>query len=113
MTKQEEIDLPDSCWNRAKQGELMFVLLERDKAAPETIRQWARVRVATGMNSSIDLKIDEALEIAKKMEERQQGPTTAEKLAAMPKHRKEEFCKYLMAGNFGLMNRLMSDEKVK
>jgi hypothetical protein len=69
MKKSEEMSAPFSCWNRARVTEMLFVLLERDKAAPATIRYWAKKRVSLGKNLPTDRQITEALECADYMEE--------------------------------------------
>lgn len=37
MTKTEELNDPNSCFNKARPDELMFVILARDVAAPKAI----------------------------------------------------------------------------
>jgi len=68
-TKQEEIDNPDSCWNKAEPDEMIFVILARDKAAPATLRKWADERLAEGLNGPMDQKIINARAAAATMEE--------------------------------------------
>ncbi len=60
IKSQEQTDL-NSCWNKAKPGERVFVLLERDEAAPAAIRAWAMKRIELGLNLSTDPKIVKAL----------------------------------------------------
>ena len=67
MTKQENIENPDSCWNKADLDELLFVILERDPAAPATVRFWCDERIRQGLNHETDAKIQNAREIASKM----------------------------------------------
>lgn len=67
MRKREERDNPESCFNRAKDDELVFVLLERDHAAPAAIRAWCHERIMRGMNKPEDAKITEALRVADMM----------------------------------------------
>lgn len=67
MTKLEELSNPDSCFNRARYPELIFVLLERDAAAPVAIRAWAEERVRLGKNKPEDRQIREAYECAARM----------------------------------------------
>ena len=43
-----------SCWNRAENNEMVFVLLGRDVAAPEAIRAWIRERIKLGKNKPDD-----------------------------------------------------------
>ena len=68
MTKSDEIEFPDSCWNRARDDELVFVLLGRDAAAPETIRFWARLRKKLGLNTDYSDQIMSARALALLME---------------------------------------------
>lgn len=44
MTKAEMLADPNSCWNRAKDDEPVFVLLGRDPEAPGTVDYWSRKR---------------------------------------------------------------------
>ena len=71
MKKNEEILNGNSCLNRAFPEEMLFILLGRDKAAPNTIRFWAKERVRLGKNRQSDRQIIEALFCAQKMEESQ------------------------------------------
>lgn len=64
MLKQEEIDKENSCWNKAKPDELVFILLGRDPAAATTVREWCVERKFLGLNQSTDPKIIEALQWA-------------------------------------------------
>ena len=64
----DEIDNPKSCWNKAGIDERLFILLRRDKVAPEVIRYWAYLRVVKGMNKTQDPQIQEALQCAELME---------------------------------------------
>lgn len=68
MLKHEELRNPNSCLSRAKPDEMVFVLLARDAAAPDTIRQWVYERIRTGKNKETDPQIQEALACAKTME---------------------------------------------
>lgn len=70
MTKQEEFSNQNSCFNRARQEELMFILLERDIATPDTIRYWAQLRVKSGKNTLKSAQIQEALTLADRIEQR-------------------------------------------
>jgi hypothetical protein len=78
MRRHEEIMDPDSCFNKALPDELMFVLLERDEAAPYAVEEWARKRIELGLNSPDDLKILSALQWAKTVKERQVCLTQSE-----------------------------------
>lgn len=68
LKHQEEAD-PKSCWNKARYGERIFVILERDKAAPATIRAWAAERIRLGLNDEDDPQILSALQDAQWIEE--------------------------------------------
>lgn len=69
MKKFAEIHDPDSCLNKAKDDELIFVLRAHDPSAPDTIRGWAANRISLGKNTISDPQIVEALACADKMEE--------------------------------------------
>jgi hypothetical protein len=68
MQKYRELSDLNSCLNRAKADEWVFVLLGRDVAAPHTIRAWAAERIRLGKNSVEDAQIQEALYCAGAME---------------------------------------------
>lgn len=68
MIKVQELTDPTSCINKARDNELLFVLLARDKAAPAAIRAWIDERVRLGMNKSSDAQICEAQLCALRME---------------------------------------------
>jgi len=54
--------------NKALDGEMVFVLLARDVAAPVAIRAWIEERIRTGENEPIDPQILDAEYCAKTME---------------------------------------------
>jgi len=60
MIKSEELNNPQSCMNRAREDELTFVLLGRDRAAPAAIRAWCAERVRLGKNALNDEQMVEA-----------------------------------------------------
>lgn len=64
MVKSRELADPNSCLNRAKDEEQLFVLLGRDRAAPFAIRSWCQLRIALGLNGRADPQIVEALATA-------------------------------------------------
>lgn len=68
MFKYGEIGDATSCFNKAKITEMIFVLLERDKAAPAAIRAWIDERIRIGKNSSDDPQIQEARKVIEYME---------------------------------------------
>lgn len=61
MIKSREISDPNSCLNRAKDDEFVFVLLEHDAAFSHAIREWAKKRIEIGKNKPEDPQIIEAL----------------------------------------------------
>lgn len=68
MRKRDELTSPKSCLNKAKDDELIFVLLARDVAAPSVIRKWVVERMRLGKNHASDPQIVEALASADAME---------------------------------------------
>jgi len=68
MRKQDEIEDPGSCFNKALENEMLFVLLGRDKTAPNAIRFWCNERISAGKNKITDRQIEEALKCADAME---------------------------------------------
>jgi hypothetical protein len=68
MLKRDEIDHTESCLNKARTDERLFVLLARDPAAPVAIRAWIAERIRLGKNTTSDEQIREAFECASLME---------------------------------------------
>lgn len=68
MRKLEELTNPESCLARAADGEMLFVLLERDAAAPATIRFWIEERIRLGRNGPIDRQMIDAEGVAQTIE---------------------------------------------
>jgi hypothetical protein len=68
MRKHDEIDHPESCFNKARVEERLFVLLARDPAAPVAIRAWIAERIRLGRNAPGDEQIRDAFETASLME---------------------------------------------
>jgi hypothetical protein len=60
VRKRDELADPKSCLNKARDDERLFVLLERDEAAPNTVRYWISERIRLGLNRPGDPKIVEA-----------------------------------------------------
>jgi hypothetical protein len=60
MRKRDELNDPRSCLSRARADEMLFVLLERDLAAPAAIREWIEERIRLGKNQREDAQITEA-----------------------------------------------------
>lgn len=68
MRKSDELNDTESCFNKANDGERLFVLLARDPAAPVAIRAWIAERIRLGKNAPDDAQILEAIECASLME---------------------------------------------
>lgn len=68
MRKIDELRRPDSCINKSRNDEMVFVLTGRDAAAPHAIRAWVDERLRLGKNAPGDPQIVEALECAAIME---------------------------------------------
>lgn len=73
MTKAENLADPNSCWNKARDDEHVFVLLERDAATPGTIRDWVRRRWDLRKNEPGDRQTTTALYEADEIEAKQHG----------------------------------------
>jgi hypothetical protein len=71
VIKKDELENPKSCWNKAEDTEIVFVLLERDVAAPAAIREWVRERIRLNKNKIDDPQIREALSAADMIERSQ------------------------------------------
>jgi hypothetical protein len=68
MRKRDELTTPDSCLARARDDEMVFVLLGRDEDAPDTIRDWIARRIRRGKNQPGDPQMAEAERCARIME---------------------------------------------
>jgi hypothetical protein len=68
MIKRDEIEHTESCFNKARDDERLFVLLSRDPAAPVAIRAWVAERIRLEKNTLTDDQIIEALDCACRME---------------------------------------------
>jgi hypothetical protein len=73
MRRIDEIVQPDSCINKARNNEMVFVLIGRDAAAPEAIRAWVKARIKLKKNTKDDYQIKEALACAEIMEKERNG----------------------------------------
>ena len=69
MIKSLECASPNSCWNKAKEDELIFVLLGRDIASSAAIMTWCQERIRLGKNKPGDSQITEAINCAHQMVE--------------------------------------------
>lgn len=70
MLKCDEASNPNSCWNKAKDDEMIFVLLGRDVASPAAILAWIHERIRHHKNKPEDEQIMEASKCAFKMMEK-------------------------------------------
>lgn len=68
MTKRENIDNPNSCWNKAADDATVFVLKDTDPVFTETVRFWAAKRVEYGIDPPDSPKIRDAVEMADEVE---------------------------------------------
>jgi len=68
MIKRDELEDAQSCFNKASDGERLFVLLARDPSAPVAIRAWIADRIRLGKNAPDDDQIREANECATLMD---------------------------------------------
>lgn len=57
MLKKDELADPTSCFNKATDNEIVFVLLERDEAMATTIEFWANERIRLGIDREDSPKI--------------------------------------------------------
>ncbi len=70
MKKRDEITNPLSCLNKARDHEMLFVLLARDAAAPATVRFWIAERIRLRLNTEGEAQIQEAFDCAIKLAEK-------------------------------------------
>lgn len=68
MRKRDELTSPNSCLARARDDEMVFVLLGRDEDAPDTIRDWIARRIRRGKNQPGDAQMVDAERCARIME---------------------------------------------
>lgn len=69
MIKILELSDPKSCMSRARDYEMTFVLLARDRVGALTVRIWCLLRVLFRKNRWADPQIREALHCARRMDE--------------------------------------------
>ncbi len=62
MLKRDELEIATSCFNKARDNELIFVLLGRDVAAPAAIAEWIKTRILLKKNVVGDRQLSEAAE---------------------------------------------------
>jgi hypothetical protein len=78
MRKRDELTEPSACMARARDDEMVFVLLGRDAAAPAAIRAWIRERIRLGRNAPDDWQLIEAERCARTMEAELLTPSPAD-----------------------------------
>lgn len=61
MTRSENMADKNSCLNRAREDEQIFVLLGRDKSAPAAVLAWCKHRIESGKSLPESKEIVEAL----------------------------------------------------
>lgn len=69
MTKIDEVSSFESCLNKAKDNEMLFVLRAHDITAPIVIRHWVDERIRLGKNKVGDPELVDALKCAAIMED--------------------------------------------
>lgn len=103
MRKREELTNPASCMSRAREGEMTFVLLGRDEAAPDAIRYWAERRVDLGKNQVGDAQLAEAEACARTMEAERGGNPSAETRVNEPTQGDRYRAELLLADRVGTL----------
>lgn len=79
MIKCRELADPKSCLSKARDDQMIFVLIETDEDAPGAIRDWIARRIRSGKNKPGDAKLIEAEACATAMERRRAaGQPTAD-----------------------------------
>lgn len=106
MIKRDEATLPNTCWNKARADERVFVLLARDAAAPETLRFWASKRMELGKNQREDPQIVEALADADRMEDEASRINYRPHGGGMAGHDEPQLAVYRYTEDFGRMGHL-------
>jgi hypothetical protein len=66
--KHEELIDPNSCLNKARDDEMLFILCGDDRSAPSTVMDWIRHRVEFGQNAPTDGKLQCAGSVAEIMD---------------------------------------------
>lgn len=77
MRKFQELNNANSCLNKAKPNELIFILRGHDLASPFAIEQWCAERIRLGKNKEDDDQIIEARLVAESMREERKGARIA------------------------------------
>jgi hypothetical protein len=106
MIKRDEAKDRNSCWNKARTDERVFVLLARDAAAPETVRFWASRRMELGKNQREDPQIVEALDCADRMEDEARRINYRPHGGGMGGHDEPQLAVYRYSEDFGRMGDL-------
>jgi hypothetical protein len=88
MRKRDELVDPQSCLNRAKPDEWLFVLLGRDEDAPATVLDWIERRLRRGKNAPDDPQIVEARKWVETVQTEQREPRKPDLSTECPGHRR-------------------------
>ncbi len=70
--KKHEINNSQSCFRKASDDEMIFVIRSKDKAAKATVEFWIAERIRLGLNSADDPKLQEARDCAQIMADEQE-----------------------------------------
>jgi hypothetical protein len=92
VIKRDELANPNSCLNRAKDDEYVFVLKGTDITTPGTIRDWVKRRIQAGKNRPDDAQIVNALVDARAIEERQHKDHIKREVLTLPPEYTGETC---------------------
>lgn len=63
MIKEKELSDPNSCLNKAKLDEFLFILRDKDPTMKNVINFWIDERIRMGLNTISDSKINEAMKL--------------------------------------------------
>lgn len=70
MTKRENIDDPNSCWNKAADDEILFILRDKDLTFIPVLLFWVHMRIFMDIDLATSPKLTGALEIVDKVREK-------------------------------------------
>lgn len=73
MRKKDEVADPNSCLNKAKDDDILFVLKDTDQAMVDTVLYWIKRRIELGLNQQGDAKMTEAAQLANAVRMKQSG----------------------------------------
>jgi hypothetical protein len=73
VKKKDELSDPNSCFNKAGDDDMLFILLGKDHAAPAAVLAWIEERVRIERNLPDDPKLTEARQWAERALEGRKG----------------------------------------